>query len=659
MAQDRSAQDLGGDGSEGTKRVDVPKGAATGPSQSVHRPRKLPVHQMSEDPANAPCVRPDVEPFVPNQLAARGDPPGIQDEQGKPKGDAATDEFRIELVNHPRRIPSGLHYGAMTENSSWDRRHWAYAALLGAALCVAVMGDNIRLLKDVVPGYFNDDWSNGIYLHHQVHAALMAGRLDLFDPLQFHPFGYNPIHTNGGNVLEMLVSGFTRLILPWPMWLGVAGLLWIPLNLLAFIPLARRLWTSPHAILAGAAVWTLFPPALAQFAAGRWTQVALIGVPITIAGLLDITEKDDRSGVGLTAIGLAVTGLGYWFNALFLGLLLPVFWWHGARFRDRKAVAVDLLAAGGLALALVTPFLVVIFWPALAGDGMPGTHIDPTEMNIVFGDALRLVGAQKAGLANWLPYGLIVGLLLTAWRGHRRALWLLLAGVCIVFSMGPGQPIGEHVVRMPYWFLWKGVPGLSRMFHPERWILIGGLFLTIASVDGLARHWPRWAWLLPIAVVAQLWIRGVTPLGTWRPEIPDHWQLISEESDRGAIIVVPLHRSQLVGAYQRSHGRALYGGMVEDQPWAHPKEWRVYEESSALLRSLRAISYGYDQDVVIEPADIQRLRKDGFSRVVWDGFSWTKRPHRVDFDPVSKLTSALGAPMYQSDGGVVWELRSP
>jgi hypothetical protein len=534
-----------------------------------------------------------------------------------------------------------------------------YAGLLGAALCVALMGPNITQLSDALPGYFNDDWANGIYLHHQVHAALMAGRLDLFDPLQFHPFGYNPIHSNGGNVLEMLLSGLTRIILPWPMWLGVAGLMWIPLNLLAFVPLARRLWKNPNAILAGSAVWALFPPVLAQLEAGRWTQVALVGVPITIAGLLDLVEKEDRAGIGLTAIGLALSGLGYWFNALFLGLLLPVFWWHGTRFRAAKSVAIDALAAGGLALALVSPFLVVIFWPALTGDGMPGTHIDPTEMNLVFGDALRVSGGQATGMANWLPYGLIVGVMLTVWKGKRRLLWFALAGLCVVFSMGPGQLIGDTVYRFPYWLLWKGVPGLARMFHPERWMLVGGVFLTIASVDGLARHRPRWTWLLPAVVLVQLSVRGLAPIGVWSPEVPDHWTSLSNEEDQGAIIVVPIHRSQLAGSHQWVHGRALYGGMVEDQPWAQPTEWRAYEQKSPLLRSLRSLSYGRETDVVMQLEDIDRLANDGFSRVVLDRFAWSKMPRTVHFDPEEALTQAFGAPIHRSEDGVVWSLGSP
>jgi hypothetical protein len=387
--------------------------------------------------------------------------------------------------------------------------------------------------------------------------------------------------------------------------------------------------------------------------------VALVGIPIAVAGLLDLVESEDRAGIGMTAIGLALSGLGYWFNAFFLGLLIPVFWWHGSRRRSWKSVGVDLLAAGGVAVAIVAPILLVIFWPALNGEGMPGTHIDPTELNLIFGDALRVSGGQATGLANWLPYGLIVGMLLTVWQGKRRVLWVILAALCVVFSMGPGQMIGDSVYRFPYWLLWKGVPGLARMFHPERWMLVGGVFLTVASVDGLARVRPRWTWLLPIAVLVQLSFRGVTPLGAWSPDVPAHWNALSEERDQGALIVVPVHRSQLAGAHQWVHERALYGGMVEDQPWAQPTEWREYEQRSPLLRSLRALSYGREVDAEVQPEDIERLLDDGFSRVVLDRFSWSQIPHAAPFDPEAVLTRAFGAPIHRSEAGVVWVLRSP
>ena len=97
---------------------------------------------------------------------------------------------------------------------------WIRVLLAGVAATAVLMVPTFAPLRDGLLGYYNDDWANGVYLHHQVHDALMAGRFDLSDPSQFFPFGYNPVHSNGGNILEMVVSGVFRLFAPWPLWLS-------------------------------------------------------------------------------------------------------------------------------------------------------------------------------------------------------------------------------------------------------------------------------------------------------------------------------------------------------------------------------------------------------------------------------------------------------
>jgi hypothetical protein len=522
---------------------------------------------------------------------------------------------------------------------------------------MAVMGFDFAGISGGLVGFYNDDWANGVYLHHQVHSALMAGRFDLFDPNQFFPFGYNPAHTNGGNILEMLVSGLFRMFAPWPMWLSLGALAWIPLNMLAFVPLGRRLWGDKSVVLAAAATWALFPPVLHQLAAGRLTQVALVGVPLAFAGLLDMAETPQgqkRRGIGLLAIGLALAGLGYWFNAIFIALLSPAFLIYGRR-RWRK-MAVEMIAAGGLALVMVSPVLAVVFWPVLNGAPMPGTHIDPTSLPLMFPDALKLSGGQVPGLADWLPWVAIPGGVLSLFLGRRRWLWFGLAAVVVVFSMGPGQLVGTEVYPAPYWIIWKVIPGLSRMMHPDRWMLIGGIFIAILAIDGLVAWRPVLAWLVPIGVLIQLFYRGVLPLGSFIPEVPAHWEALSQQRERGAVVVLPLHGAQLAGQYQRVHGRALWGGMIEDQPWAQPKAWVSYERASPVLSGFRAISYGRETPLEWSPGDVQRLCDDGFSWVVLDQGAWSGLPSRAAIDVRSLVSLRLGEPVFRGPSGVLWSL---
>ncbi len=584
------------------------------------------------------------------------EPPWVQHEQGKADPERGSNECGFESFQHDWRIHKGLHFVVMFSNPLPNRWLWCWAVALGLLLCVALMGSNMGALNSSLPGYFNDDAINGVYLHHQVHAALVEFRFDLSDPQQFHPIGYNPVHTNGGNILEMLVSGAMRLVLPWPSWMGVAGLLWIPINMLAFIPLARRLWRDSVVVLAASATWAMFPPVLAQLSAGRWTQAALVGVPIAILGFLDVVERGGKRSILVAAGGLALTGLGYWFNALFVVILLPVFLWMGRKDRSITAVSTDLMVAANFALIFVLPMLLIIFWPVFSGGSLAGTHIETTSMNPVFPDALQLIGGQGKGLVGWLPWVFIPGIVLTLFKGQRRGLWLGLAGLCVLFSLGPAQEVSGDVWRSPYWVLWKFVPGLSRMFHPDRWMLVGGLFLTILACDGVARWRPRWVVILPIGLLAQLWVDGVSPLPVWTPTVPDHWSYLSQDREQGAVIVVPIQRSQLSSGYQPFHGRPLLGGMVEDQPWAQPEGWREYVEASPFLLSLRRLSHARDVAIALEKKDISQLRADGFTTVVFDQLSWNRLPFAVRFDPKARLEAALGPADFVGDQGAVWSL---
>jgi len=280
-------------------------------------------------------------------------------------------------------------------------------------------------------------------------------------------------------------------------------------------------------------------------------------------------------------------------------------------------------------------------------------------MNSVFPDALKLVGGQLKGMVNWLPWSMLAGILIFSWRGRRLGLWFGLSGLAVMCALGPGQQIGDTVYRMPYWLLWKGVPGLARMLHPDRWMLLAGVFLTVAAVDGVARWKPKLAWLIPLGVLVQLWVRGVAPLGAWIPEVPEHWAALADGNLEGAVIVVPIHQGQLASQYQRVHGRPLYGGMLEDQPWTHPKEWREYGQSSPFLSSLRLISYGREGSVQMEPEDLSKLYEDGFRRVVYDHASWVNSPRRTDADLRFLLREALGPPMFECQSGSVWVLPTP
>ena len=68
------------------------------------------------------------------------------------------------------------------------------------------------------------------------------------------------------------------------------------------------------------------------------------------AGLLDVADPKRSSRGWLAAFGWILVGLGYWYNAFFLGLLMPVAWWGLRTPGEGKALALALCRVGGLAL---------------------------------------------------------------------------------------------------------------------------------------------------------------------------------------------------------------------------------------------------------------------------------------------------------------------
>ena len=107
-------------------------------------------------------------------------------------------------------------------------------------------------------------------------------------------------------------------------------------------------------------------------------------------------------------------------------------------------------------------------------------------------------------------------------RGGRSPLWLLIALVAFLLSLGPTltvralEPTG---IALPYRWLWEYVPGFNAIRAPVRWAVLVSLALSMLAAIGITRL--RWRWAAPLAFMLVLIEFAIVPLPlVTAPEAP-------------------------------------------------------------------------------------------------------------------------------------------
>lgn len=142
------------------------------------------------------------------------------------------------------------------------------------------------------------------------------------------------------------------------------------------------------------------------------------------------------------------------------------------------------------------------------------------------------------------PGAAVVGLSLFAlWkaRGGRRGIWLTIAIIAFVLSLGPTLTIaaGEPTeITLPYKWLYENAPFFNGLRAPVRWVVLVTLALSLLAAVGVAKWRWRWGWAVALAVVvaefALLPLRLV-PL----PEAPDSLAWLAAQP-QSHILEIPL-----------------------------------------------------------------------------------------------------------------------
>lgn len=524
-----------------------------------------------------------------------------------------------------------------------------------------------EILQTQIIGIPNDDAFQAIYLHHLVHDSLMNGRWDFFDPNRYYPVGYHRGASDGGNSLEMFVSGILRIFLPWPQWYGWSFFVWIPLNFLSFIPLGRYLWKSSIVALIVASCWSVAPFTLDFIAFGRLTQGVQFAIPFAILALLKLFEKRNRFSAIFLGIAMGACAWSYWYFAIFLSIFSFWFLIWGMPKRQLRTLCFDIALASIVFVLSCVPLLLVMYAPTLQGGEQPAAPMSALAVSPIFPDAVRFDGSGSDLWSMCMPSIWILAVF--GWiGGKRRLLWGGCLILSILFSLGPAMFANEMVWFLPYYPMWKGFPLLDRMLHPERWMLIGVVFVHILAGEGLrflCLLFPR-KWLYPLIVSIPFWgvlhmkANNQWPTSSWKFQLPPLWQEVAKH--KGAIIVVPVMKSSQTCQYQPFHGNPTLGGLQENQPWTYPSSFLSFVEGNGLIMSLFSLTESNITSFGIYERDVRELQKYGFGYIVFDNQAWEimkakNKSSSVTQHPLSVLMKSLGEPIYEnSSGDAIWNI---
>ena len=148
----------------------------------------------------------------------------------------------------------------------------------------------------------------------------------------------------------------------------------------------------------------------------------------------------------------------YWFFAIFLVVLSPVFLLYGANKRERSRVQLEILKSIALFLLGIFPLILVIYAPLLSGESMPKPPVSTAAISPIFPDALRWGDDGNTLIKNVIPLPLIIAFFIGFYWTKRWWLWFLLAFLSFFFAMGPALEAGGMVWIFPYYYLWKTIP---------------------------------------------------------------------------------------------------------------------------------------------------------------------------------------------------------
>ena len=500
------------------------------------------------------------------------------------------------------------------------RQRTAVLALLAYALLSAVMTwPLVARLGTLVPaGIGNDVWTHQ-WTFWWVKRAITEGHNPFCTDFIFYPQGVSLASHNVAWLdiaawmpLQAIVGSFAAYSL-----LFIAA---FALNGFAMYLLARDWTQSQPAAFIGGLIYGFWPYTLSQY--GHPNMILVCWVPLALLYLRRTLDSGQKRDAILAAIFLALIGVTRWQLLIMGGVVVGLYLFYKclADKACHTCRALGLLVLMGfVAAALMAPLAAPVAVAQLTRTYPEDIFIDeqaqgqtdllayvlPNRNLTLWGDAaFRLYRDFQVDKVRvpFLGYTTVVLALygtVKRWRSAR--FWVLAAVVYIALALGPQLRVNDQLypeVPMPYRLV--GDLFFIRVLRkPHRFNVFVGLpvgMLAALGVTALLRQRFLGRKSALVAGVVGALILGeycLVPYDTARPMTPAWYNQLAQESDRFAILDLPMQLQSLNKQYmfyQITHGKPLVEGRISRPP----REAFAFLDSSLFLEGL--------QDNVMDPA---------------------------------------------------------
>ena len=539
---------------------------------------------------------------------------------------------------------------------------WA-TGLMVLAVSVAGLWPFARgLLRGEVPGQQDIpiDGGHGLYLY-TLFGEVVAGRTSLLqtDAMWF-PTG-RPLLLVAQNFVDAALSQpFFALLAPQTALAAFAALVLVSNGLAggwAGAKIGGR-WGAA----AGALVMAMSPYVWAEAQTGRTAQTLL--APMMLAVGHAWQTADTGRGGWKAGLWLGITGLCYWFYAVFGAVVVAGLLFGGAWERGRGVLR-QLAIVAAVSGAIAAPFVIfsALNWGEMAGTAVVG---DPIP------NATRLLGGwfwlPHHRIVAYLPQALFgIGLVACAAVPRGRAVGLAIAaGLLCWMALGETTEVGGTSVPTPLWLL-RQLPGFSRFWWPHR--ALAGAQVALAVLAAMAMAQPNWRRAVATVGLVTVVGQGVGvpgPLTTWRVPPKPVWV---DALPPGALLFLPMLDPE-VGKVRFAEWiwvrRPLVNGMSMWDEYLWPENWREWARQqplvSALLRVEKASPHGRKKPNPhgfearsVHAVEVPSLPADAVARLAADGVgSIVAEVRRTPPASLMLLEAAMGPGTCEPSGRTCW-----